>query len=69
MIPATIIFDTGDGESPKQIESGVGCSPFVGMGYEFFDSDRDIELTGMVTEVVSRDLNGDVDLLIYVLAS
>lgn len=66
MIPATVYFDQGNGEAPLHIETGLGCSPFIGMTYEFSDSDRNLDLVGKVTAVSSRDLDGDVDLIVMV---
>lgn len=64
LVHATVHYVLPGGES-QPVETILMCSPFVGLRLEFFDSDRDLDLVGIVTEVVSRDLDGDLSLHVY----
>ena len=61
-----VMFQPADGGDAVRIETIFACSPQKGMRFEFYDSDRDQELAGEVELVTCRDLDGDVDVLVYV---
>lgn len=64
MINATVHYLTEDGH-PAPVETVLLSTPHEGMRLEFYDGDIGVELEGIVTQVVSRDLDGDLSLHVY----
>ena len=64
MIPVIIQFHVGDEQ--KDVATSVPTLPLVDHYYRFCDSDRDVDLAGVVTGVDWEEVDGKLTITIVV---